>query len=62
MSWAWWDGQVPVEHHRTEHPLDLETVPSARRPSEELDPSAEAVAKERASLPENSPEDRENGV
>lgn len=26
MNWAWWDGQVPLEHYREEHPLDLESV------------------------------------
>ena len=26
MNWAWWDGQVPLEHYRAEHPLDLESV------------------------------------
>ena len=22
MNWAWWDGKMPVEHYRHEHPLD----------------------------------------
>jgi cytochrome b subunit of formate dehydrogenase len=26
MNWAWWDGQVALEHYRAEHPLDLEAV------------------------------------
>ena len=26
MNWAWWDGKVPLEEYRSEHPLDLETV------------------------------------
>jgi len=26
MNWAWWDGQVPLHHYRSEHPLDAETV------------------------------------
>jgi cytochrome b subunit of formate dehydrogenase len=26
MNWAWWDGQVPLEHYQAEHPLDLEAV------------------------------------
>ncbi|HEY7616511.1 MAG TPA: hypothetical protein VH744_06885, partial [Terriglobales bacterium] len=32
MNWAWWDGQVPVEHYRAEHPLDLETMLEAGHP------------------------------
>jgi cytochrome b subunit of formate dehydrogenase len=31
MNWSWWDGQLPVEHYRAEHPLDLETVLEAGR-------------------------------
>jgi cytochrome b subunit of formate dehydrogenase len=26
MNWAWWDGEVPLEHYQAEHPLDLEAV------------------------------------
>ncbi len=26
MNWAWWDGQMPLEHYRSEHPLDLDAV------------------------------------
>ena len=26
MNWAWWDGQLPLEHYRAEHPLDLQSV------------------------------------
>jgi len=26
MNWAWWDGKVPLEDYRSEHPLDLESV------------------------------------
>jgi cytochrome b subunit of formate dehydrogenase len=26
MNWAWWDGEVPLEHYQSEHPLDLEAV------------------------------------
>ena len=26
MNWAWWDGQVPIERYRAEHPLDLATA------------------------------------
>jgi cytochrome b subunit of formate dehydrogenase len=29
MNWAWWDGQVPLDHYRAEHPLDLEVVREA---------------------------------
>ena len=26
MNWSWWDGRVPLEEYRAEHPLDLEAV------------------------------------
>ena len=26
MNWAWWDGKMPVEHYRHEHPLDKESL------------------------------------
>lgn len=26
MNWAWWDGKMPVEHYRHEHPLDAESL------------------------------------
>jgi cytochrome b subunit of formate dehydrogenase len=41
MNWAWWDGQIPLEHYRAEHPLDLETMieaghaPAAKRETPE---------------------------
>jgi cytochrome b subunit of formate dehydrogenase len=31
MNWAWWDGQVPLEHYQSEHPLDLEAVLQAEK-------------------------------
>ncbi len=27
MNWAWWDGKMPVEHYKHEHPLDTESLP-----------------------------------
>ena len=51
MNWAWWDGQVPVEHYRAEHPLDLETMlqaghllnakPDAQEPEQQKTESAD---------------------
>jgi cytochrome b subunit of formate dehydrogenase/5-methylcytosine-specific restriction endonuclease McrA len=29
MNSAWWDGRMPVEHYREEHPLDTETLADA---------------------------------
>ncbi len=26
MNWAWWDGKMPVEHYKHEHPLDTESL------------------------------------
>jgi hypothetical protein len=26
MNWAWWDGQLPLDHYQAEHPLDLRSV------------------------------------
>ena len=34
MNWAWWDGQMSVEHYREEHGLDSPTLMEALRPSE----------------------------
>lgn len=31
MNWAWWDGKVPLEHYRAEHPLDLQAMLEARK-------------------------------
>ena len=31
MNWAWWDGQMPVEHYREEHELDTESLAEAGR-------------------------------
>ena len=45
MNWAWWDGEVPLEHHQAEHPLDLETaleaghVPAAKPETREPAPT-----------------------
>jgi cytochrome b subunit of formate dehydrogenase len=38
MNWAWWDGRMPVEQYRHEHPLDTESVEAAQqagRPQDE---------------------------
>lgn len=29
MNWAWFDGRMPVEHYRHEHPLDIESLEQA---------------------------------
>jgi len=34
MNWAWWDGKMPVEHYREEHPLDIGTLEAASNPDE----------------------------
>jgi cytochrome b subunit of formate dehydrogenase len=35
MNWAWWDGKMPVEHYRHEHPLDRELdAASAPKPAD----------------------------
>jgi cytochrome b subunit of formate dehydrogenase len=26
MNWAWWDGKMPVEHYKHEHPLDTDSL------------------------------------
>jgi len=35
MNGAWWDGKMPVEHYKHEHPLDTESIP----PSESAKPT-----------------------
>jgi hypothetical protein len=35
MNWAWWDGQVPLEHYRAEHPLDdAATISTGEEPAD----------------------------
>ncbi len=65
MNWAWWDGQVPLEHYRAEHPLDLDTVlalgpapESSETESPETAHSAEGATAE-AEPPEKNPEKKE---
>ncbi len=38
MNWAWWDGQIPLEHYRAEHPLDTELLLEAGNPGAEDQP------------------------
>ncbi len=46
MNWAWWDGTVPLEHYRAEHPLDTHTLqayeekaePKDKKPEEKNEP------------------------
>jgi cytochrome b subunit of formate dehydrogenase/5-methylcytosine-specific restriction endonuclease McrA len=50
MNWAWWDGQVPLEHYRAEHPLDTETTREAvadgvGEPSQQAADSVKAESK-----------------
>jgi cytochrome b subunit of formate dehydrogenase len=56
MNWAWWDGQVPVEHYIAEHPLDLQTVMEARQlPAAEAGPQSKpAAADEKTEDPEKN--------
>ena len=46
MNWAWWDGQVPVEHYRAEHPLDLATIVEAGHAPVDAPEAKEAVRQE----------------
>jgi len=45
MNWAWWDGQMPVEHYREEHGLDAEALAEAEAP-------ASATGEDTAAKPE----------
>jgi cytochrome b subunit of formate dehydrogenase len=36
MNWAWWDGMMPLEHYRDEHPLDKETLQAVAHEGENL--------------------------
>ncbi len=29
MNWSWWNGRMPLEHYKDEHPLDSETISQA---------------------------------
>jgi hypothetical protein len=37
MNWAWWDGEMPVEHYRHEHGLDTKTLAEADDQSRKAD-------------------------
>ena len=50
MNWAWWDGEMPVEQYRHEHPLDAqsaaETPPAAQKPHPpSIGPAADVMGK-----------------
>lgn len=46
MNWAWWDGRVPVETYRAEHPLDFDTMLEAgHSPAAPLETPASASPK-----------------
>jgi cytochrome b subunit of formate dehydrogenase len=56
MNWAWWDGQMPLEHYRSEHPLDLESVMEAGHAElsvEKAPPDQASAQAEHARAPEN---------
>jgi cytochrome b subunit of formate dehydrogenase len=40
MNWAWWDGKMPVEHYKQEHPLDTDslTKDSTKEPADPANP------------------------
>jgi len=41
MNWAWWDGKMPIEHYREEHPLDTESLRGPGSPDESRGNDAE---------------------
>jgi cytochrome b subunit of formate dehydrogenase len=47
MSWAWWDGKIPLELYREEHALDAEALQAAASP---------AAAETSGPLPPDTPE------
>jgi hypothetical protein len=61
MNWAWWDGQVPLEHYQAEHPLDLEAVLEAGRAPAGAKPGAEEADSKEASTAEDTPPEKNNG-
>jgi cytochrome b subunit of formate dehydrogenase len=38
MNWAWWDGKMPIEHYRQEHPLDKDSISQPGDPSSDSEP------------------------
>ena len=61
MNWAWWDGQVPVEHYRAEHPLDLETLlADGQRPAEKLETQEPTAQKTESKDKKPKPTERRN--
>ena len=59
MNWAWWDGKISQQHHRNEHPLDMETIHSETKKPETtsgLDEKDSAHVKS-----EETPPEKKNG-
>jgi cytochrome b subunit of formate dehydrogenase len=61
MNWAWWDGEVPLEHYQAEHPLDLESVRAGRALPGEKPAIDDATAGESAGTAENKAPEKQNG-
>jgi cytochrome b subunit of formate dehydrogenase len=65
MNWAWWDGKMPKEHYREEHPLDLESVTSdliLQDPADSQSPPAmEPAEPSRRAVQPKSPAPSTNG-
>lgn len=56
MNWAWWDGQVPLDHYRVEHSLDLETAPEPGEAPPEETTNSTAASEEAASTRIDGPD------
>jgi cytochrome b subunit of formate dehydrogenase len=60
MNWAWWDGQVPLHHYRSEHPLDAETVTQSENALKEK-PEAQSDPATNQSNDDQTPPEKSDG-
>ena len=61
MNWAWWDGKVPLEHYRAEHPRDVEPV-LAEPQSETGVAKNTGAGKREGEASQDSPTEKKDGV
>ncbi|HEY1263462.1 MAG TPA: cytochrome c3 family protein [Terriglobales bacterium] len=56
MNWSWWDGKVPMEEYRAEHPLDAAAVSEGASEPPDRDGSGKQSARREETPPEKPDE------
>ncbi len=63
MNWAWWDGQVPLDHYQSEHPLDLQSIVEGGYAPAETKPAGDDTVRDNSAGVEEDPSpENNNGV